>query len=96
MRYVTYSVCKGRQKQATRRCVNVRLVSTVKVLRIGTQNAYQIKIADFNGDGRVDYVVTHIDLASLGDVPPWFQMFIGDGQGNFTGHSQGYFAVRRG
>ena len=69
-----------------------RLVSTVKAPRIGTQNADQIKIADFNGDGRLDFVVTHIDLASLGDVPSQLQMFIGDGQGNFTDQSQGLFA----
>lgn len=69
-----------------------RLSSTVTASKIGSEFADQIKIADFNGDGYLDFVVTHIDLFSLGSVPAKLQMFLGDGHGNFTDQSQSFFA----
>lgn len=69
-----------------------RLSSTITTPKNGSENADQIKVADFNGDGNMDFVVTHIELLSLGSVPAQLQLFIGNGRGNFTDQTQSFFA----
>lgn len=61
-----------------------KLSSTVTLPRHSTHGADQIKTGDFNGDGKQDFVVTHIDFVTLGTDPARLQMFFGDGRGNFS------------
>jgi hypothetical protein len=53
-------------------------------------NIDQIKSGDFNGDGFSDFIVTRINR-DLGTTPAPLQVYLGDGQGNFSDQTANIF-----
>ncbi|HWS23841.1 MAG TPA: DUF4214 domain-containing protein, partial [Anaerolineales bacterium] len=51
----------------------------------------QIKSGDFNSDGNADFVVSRINWSDQGTSPVPLQIFLGDGQGNFSDQTSTIF-----